>query len=488
MPLATAELIRRGETLPMLVGGEWRVSGGFETKEVTNPATGEVIAKISYGGRSVAKEACDVANSAFSAWATMSTRGRSDILLRASELIAQRAPQIGELLSIETGKLLNEAVGEVRFSAEYFKWFAEEIRRPRGEVFSLEDPTRRQMTITRPIGVVASLTPWNFPISIQARKLAPALAAGCSVVARPSEKAPVAVSELFRALVDAGVPDGVVNLIYGSASEQSYALIEHPGLRAVSFTGSTEVGSSLMRFAADRIVRCSLELGGDAPFIIFADADLDAAIDGLFIAKFRNNGQSCIAANRVLVSREVFDEVVERIAKRASLLKVGDRMAERTVDIGPLIDSARVRDVASIVGEALSKGASFIGDSPSVPEGANYFRPGFLKDVPRDCRLARDEVFGPIAGVFPFDSEQEALELANDTEMGLAGYAYSKDSSRIFRIAEGLNVGILGLNHSLPSVVYAPMGGVKRSGLGREGAHLGLEEFTETTYLSIGVS
>ena len=488
MPLVTTELIRKGKTLPMLLGGEWRVSTGPETKEVTNPATGKVIATISYGGRSVAKEACDFADSAFESWATMSTRARADILLRASELLVQRSKEIGELLSIETGKLLSEAVGEVRFSAEYFKWFAEEIRRPRGEVLSLEDPTRRQMTITRPIGVVASLTPWNFPISIQARKLAPALAAGCSVVARPSEKAPVAVSELFRALVDAGIPDGVVNLIYGPASEQSSALFEQRALRAVSFTGSTPVGSSLMRLAADRIVRCSLELGGDAPFIIFSDADLDAAIDGLFIAKFRNNGQSCIAANRVFVAREVLKEVHERIAKRCSSLKVGDPIADPSVDIGPLIDSARVADVTSIVEEALTRGASFIGDSPSVPDGANYLRPGFLIDVPNDCRLAQDEVFGPIAGVFPFDSEQEVLQLANDSEMGLAGYAYTKDSSRIFRVAEGLNVGILGLNHPLPSVVYAPMGGVKRSGLGREGAHLGLEEFMETTYLSIGVS
>ncbi len=488
MSLVTTELISSGATLPMLIGGEWRVSDDSEVKGVTNPATLDLVARISYGGASQAKEACDAASAAFPAWAATSTRGRSDILISASELIAERAKEIGELLSIETGKALNEAIGEVKFSAEYFKWVAEEIRRPRGEVFALEDPTRRQMTISRPIGVVASLTPWNFPVSIQARKLAPALAAGCSVVARPSEKAPIAVSELFRALVDAGVPDGVVNMIYGPASEQSYALIEHPSLRAISFTGSTPVGSSLMRLASERILRCALELGGDAPFIIFADADLDAAIEGLFIAKFRNNGQSCIAANRVFVEREVFDEVVDRIAERTSSLRVGDPMSGQPIDIGPLIDQSRVRDVSGMVSEALSKGATFIGDPPIIPDGPNYIRPGFLKEVPMDCRLARDEVFGPVAGVFPFDSELAAIRMANDTEMGLAGYAYSRDSSRIFRIAEGLNVGILGLNHPLPSVAYAPMGGVKRSGLGREGAHLGLEEFMETTYLSIGVS
>ncbi|KJF16819.1 NAD-dependent succinate-semialdehyde dehydrogenase [Acidithrix ferrooxidans] len=487
MAITTRALLDAGAVVPMLIGGEWVPSFASNLREVTNPVDDRVIAQIAYGGVSEAQSAADQATAAFESWSNTSSRYRADILWRTYELILERADEIGALLSLETGKLLSEGIGETRFSAEYFRWFSEEIRRPQGEVFASEDRSRKQLSISRPIGVAATLTPWNFPLSIQARKVAPALAAGCTVVARPSEKAPLAVGELFRALVDAGLPPGVANLIYGPASIQSNALIDHDGIGVISFTGSTPVGSALMRQASNRIVRCALELGGDAPYIIFSDANIDRAIEGLAIAKFRNNGQSCIAANRVFVEDSIMDQVCERLAKLTSSMRIGDPLGHERVDLGPLIDSSRVRDVDRICRDALDSGASFLGESPIVPDGANFMRPGFLVDAAFDSALAKEEVFGPIAGVFSFSDEDEVIHRANDTKMGLAGYAYTNNQSRIWRLAEKLEVGILGLNHPLPSVVYSPMGGLKGSGLGREGAHDGLLEYLETKYISIGI-
>lgn len=487
MPITTRALIDAGSVVPMLIGGEWIPSFASNLREVTNPVNERVIAQIAYGGEAEARAAADSAGEAFRSWSHTSTRYRSDILWRAYELIMERANDIGALLALEAGKLLPEAIGETRFSAEYFRWFAEEIRRPQGEVFASEDRSRRQLSISRPIGVAATLTPWNFPISIQARKIAPALAAGCTVVARPSEKAPLAVAELFRALIDAGIPNGVINLIYGPASAQSNALIDHEAVEVISFTGSTPVGSALMRQASNRIVRCALELGGDAPFIIFADADINKAIEGLAIAKFRNNGQSCIAANRVFVASSIMDEVCERLGKLTESMKIGDPLGDGKVDLGPLIDQSRVRDVERIVQDATDSGAYFLGGTPEVPDGRNYTRPGFLVNASDDSALAREEVFGPVSGVFSFDDEEEVIQRANNTTMGLAGYAYTSDQGRVWRLSEKLEVGILGINHPLPSVVYSPMGGLKRSGLGREGANEGLHEYLETKYVSIGV-
>jgi succinate-semialdehyde dehydrogenase/glutarate-semialdehyde dehydrogenase len=485
MALATEELIGRGEPLPFWIGGEWVVGGG--RMEVVEPATGSMLAYLGYGGREEALAAVDAASEAFLAWSSCSARQRADVLLRTSSILAERAGPIGRMLAAETGKRLPEAVGEVRFAAEYFRWFAEEIRRPRGYVLASEDPGRRQLTLSLPAGVAACLTPWNFPVSIQARKLAPALAAGDTVVARPSEKAPIAVSEIFRALEEAGLPPGAANLVSGPAGEQAEALLSHPRLRVVSFTGSTEVGAHLMSLASRRIVRVALELGGNAPFMVFADADLDSAVEGLMVAKFRNNGQSCIGANRVLVERSVMEEFCARLAEVTSSMTVGNPLDDPCPDVGPLIDRSRVEAVEALVADALEKGARWIGGSPRVPSGACYTRPGFLADVEPSCSLATTEVFGPVAGIFPFDTEEEAIASANATELGLAAYVYTSDPSRQWRLAELIETGILGINHPLPSVAFAPMGGVKQSGLGREGAHEGLEEFTVTKYVSLGI-
>ena len=474
-----------GVRASLFIGGCWRRPEGDGTREVVNPASGEVLARPGYGGRADAEAAADAAAAAFGAWARTPARGRSDLLAGAAERLAGRAEPIGRLLSRETGKRVPEAVAEVRFAAEYFRWFAEEARRPDGALIPNEQPRRRHLTMTRPPGVAVSLTPWNFPISIQARKLAPALAAGCTVVARPSDKAPLAVIELFRCLEEAGLPPGVANLVHGPAAEITAALLDHPAVRVASFTGSTEVGRQVMRQAAGRVVRPLLELGGDAPFIVCRDADLERAVEGAMVAKFRNNGQSCIAANRFLVHEQVCEEFAARLAAKVDAMTVGDPAAEPDPDLGPMIDRDRKQAVEALVEEALAAGARPATRQRPVPDGGSYAAPMLLTGVPEHTGLARQEVFGPVAGIFPFRTEAEALERANATEMGLAAYLYTSDLTAAWTMTEGLEAGIVGLNNALPSVAYAPMGGMKQSGLGREGARAGLEEFTEVTYLSL---
>ncbi|MFD4974408.1 NAD-dependent succinate-semialdehyde dehydrogenase, partial [Streptomyces sp. NPDC058424] len=456
-------------------------------RPVPHPAAGSRDGRDGYGGKDEVAAAADAAARAFRAWSELPGRARADILLHAGSLLAERAAEIGQVLAREAGKRLPEAIGEVRFAAEYFRWFAEEVRRPSGAVHPNEDPARRHVSIRRPCGVVASLTPWNFPVSIQARKLAPALAAGCTVVARPSEKAPLGVVEMVRCLHEAGLPAGVLNLVHGPAAELTDTLLAHPAVRVVSFTGSTEVGRSIMKLAAARVVRPLLELGGDAPFMVFEDADLDAAVDGAMLAKFRNGGQSCIAANRFLVHVAVYEEFVERFTARIDAMTIGYGLADPVPDLTPLIDQARVREVTAMVDEALAAGAHRTTREFTLPENGSYMAPALLTDVPDGTGLTCAEVFGPAAGVFRFHDEQEALRRANATEMGLAGYFYTRDVSRVWRLAERLDVGIVGVNEALPSAVLAPMGGVKQSGLGREGAALGLEEFEDVRYLSFGV-
>ncbi|MGB3376179.1 MAG: aldehyde dehydrogenase family protein, partial [Microbacterium sp.] len=384
----------------------------------------------------------------------------------------------------EAGKRLPEAVGELAFSAEYIRWFAEEARRPQGSVYAQEDAARRHLSTRSAAGVVVSLTSWNFPCSLQARKLAPALAAGCPVVVRVSERAPLAVTELVRAFTDAGVPAGVLGLVHGPSREITDALLEHPSVRVVTFTGSTSVGRAIMAKAAERVVRPMLELGGDAGFLVFDDADVDAAVDAAVLAKTRNTGQSCVAANRFIVQRGIHDEFVTKLAARLDALTIGDGLAEPTPDVGPMIDAKGVYAVNDIVADAVERGAREATAVRDVPDGGNFVRPMLFTHVPDDARLAQEEVFGPVAGVFPFDTEDEAISRANGTEMGLAAYVFTKDVSRCWRVAERLQAGIVGINDPVPSVAFAPMGGVKQSGLGREGASIGLEEFTEPKYLS----
>lgn len=468
-----------------LIDGTWEEGGGLV--EVTSPADGQVVGRQSWGGAADVTRAADAAAKAMDDWADRPARRRADILLEASRLIAERADEIGRILAREAGKRLPEAVGEVAFSAEYFRWFAEEARRSNGEVIPHEASDRRHLTIRRPAGVVASLSPWNFPCSIQARKLAPALAAGCTVVARVSEKAPLAATELVRALVDAGLPAGVVNLVHGPARELTQALLDHPAVRVVTFTGSTPVGREIMAGASRRVVRPLLELGGDAAFIVFDDADLDAAVEGAMLAKFRNSGQSCIGANRFIVQDGIYERFVEALVARVDAMTVGDGLATPCPDLGPVIDQSRVDAVTQLVDEALAVGATRLTAAKTLPDKGTYLAPTLLGDVTDDARIATEEVFGPAAAVFRFQDVEEALARANATEMGLAGYLWSRDVSRCWRVAERLEAGIVGVNNALPSVAFAPMGGVKQSGLGREGAAIGLAEFEDVRYLALGL-
>jgi succinate-semialdehyde dehydrogenase / glutarate-semialdehyde dehydrogenase len=468
----------------MLIGGLWRDTQN--ALDVRNPADGTVVGQVAWGDAADACDAADAAAAAASDWADTPARQRADMLRRAADLISERAGSLGALLAAEAGKRRPEAVGEVNFAAEYFRWFGEQSRRPGGAVHTHEASDRRHLTIRRPAGVVASLTPWNFPCSIQARKLAPALAAGCTVVARVSQKAPLAATEMFRCLTDAGLPPGVLNLVHGPAAEITDAYLDHPAVRVVSFTGSTAVGRSVMAKASQRVVRPLLELGGDAPFIVFGDADIQVAVAGAMLAKFRNTGQSCIAANRFYVHDSVFDEFVSGFAAAVDAMTVGDGTADPVPDLAPCIDAQRASEVTGIVAEAVSAGAKKVTRDFQLP-GEAFAAPALLVDVPGDAALAREEIFGPAAAIFPFRTEVQALEQANATEMGLAGYFYTRDQARIWRVAEHLDVGIMGINNPLPSVCFAPMGGSKQSGLGREGADLGLEEFEEIRYLAIGL-
>ena len=468
------------EVIGSYVDGHW--STGTTTRPVLNPADRRVLAELSVGGKAEAVQAADAAAAAFPSWSERPARERADLLAATGRLLAERAEALGLLLSRETGKRLPEGVAEIRFAAEYFRWFAEQARRPTGEVLAHELVARRQVTLRRPAGVAVLLNPWNFPVSIPARKLAPALAAGCTTVSRVSEKAPLAATELFRCLADAGVPAGVASLVHGPAAELTEALLGHPLVRVVSFTGSTEVGRQIMALGAQRVVRPLLELGGDAPFVVFDDADLDAAVAGALIAKFRNNGQSCIAANRFFVHERRYDEFREKLVAGVDAMTVGDPTADPVPDLGPLIDDTRVEQVREFVEEAEAAGARRITRRRDVPGEGSYLEPVLLEDVPPSVRLSCQEIFGPAAGLYRFRDEDEVLARANATEMGLAGYFYTRDLGRAWRVAERLEVGIVGCNNPLPSAVYGPMGGVKQSGLGREGAHVGLEEFCDTRY------
>ena len=455
---------------------------------VTDPATGELVghaARVSgEEAAALARRAADSAAAAHQAWADTSPRARARILHDAVALLDERAEEISLLLALEAGKRLPEARGEVAGSSEYLTWFAEEVRRPRGEVFTSEDPGRRQLSLHRPLGVVATLTPWNFPVSIQARKVAPALAAGCTVLARVSEKAPLAVTRWLSTLHDAGLPDGVLNIVHGSAREITSAWMEHPAVRGVSFTGSTGIGSSILAQASGRIVRPMMELGGDAAFIVLDDADMDVALTQAELGKLRNTGQSCIGINRFLVHSSLAEEFGERLASRFDALSIGPGTAEPLPDLGPVIDQARVDEVTALVEDALERGARRLTAPRELPAAGTWLAPTLLADVPRDARIAREEVFGPAAGIFPFETEDEAVAIANDTEMGLAGYVITRDAGRALRLAERLDTGIVGINDALPTVAFTPMGGTKQSGLGREGGTEGLREFQETTYVA----
>ena len=454
---------------------------------MTNPATGEEIAKVADMGVDDMRAAIDAAYSAQKAWARRTAKDRCAILLRWQALMLENADDLAKILTAEMGKPLAEAKGEIAYGASFIQWFAEEARRVYGDVIPGHQDDKRIVVLKQPIGVVGSITPWNFPNAMIARKVGPALAAGCAFVGRPAEKTPLSALAMAVLAERAGVPAGVLSIVTGSdAKGLGLELCTNPKVRKLTFTGSTEVGRILMRQCAHDIKKLSLELGGNAPFIVFDDADLDKAVEGALIAKYRNSGQTCVCANRIYVQRSVLESFAAKLAAATAALRVGDG-AEAGVNIGPLIDKAGLAKVEEHVADALAKGARVLTGGGRSDLGGTFYQPTVLADVKPGMKILTEETFGPVAPIIAFDTVDEAIEMANDTEFGLASYFYARDLSRVWKVSEALEYGMVGINTGLISTAEVPFGGIKSSGLGREGSKYGIDEYLEIKYLCMSV-
>jgi len=467
----------------LFIGGTWVPAA--QRFDVLDPATGDVLATVSDGTVEDAIACVDAASAAFPGWAATAPRRRAEILRRAWELMTERAEDLAKLISLENGKALVDARGEVTYAAEFFRWYAEEAVRGEGTIGTAPAGANRILVVRQPVGVAVLVTPWNFPAAMATRKIAPALAAGCTVVLKPASDTPLTALAIAEILAEAGVPDGVVNVLPSRSSGKVVsAMLHDPRVRKVSFTGSTEVGRILLAQAADNVVNTSMELGGNAPFVVFDDADLEAALDGAMIAKMRNGGEACTAANRFFVQAGVAAEFAKGLAARMAALRVGPGTAEGT-QVGPLVNEDTVSKVDALVQGAVSDGATVTtgGSRPSGP--GFYYPPTVLTDVPPTAAILREEIFGPVAPIVTFDSEQDAVRLANDTEFGLVAYVYTGDLARGLRVSEAIEAGMVGLNRGLVSDPAAPFGGVKQSGIGREGGHEGMLEYLESKYIAV---
>lgn len=471
----------------LFIDGAWQKAASGATFPVENPATNEIIAHVADGGPADAALAIKAAGHAQAAWGKSTPRERADILRRAYELVIANTDHLAAIMTAEMGKPLAEARGEVAYGAEMLRWFSEEAVRIGGDHATSVDGNTRIMITKEPVGPCVLVTPWNFPLAMGARKIAPAVAAGCTMVFKPAELTPLTSLALVQIFREAGLPDGVLNVVTTSSASSVVGAWTSSGIaRKISFTGSTEVGKILLRQAADNVMRSSMELGGNAPFIVLADADIEKAVDGAMKAKMRNMGEACTAANRFFVHRSVVEEFSEKFAKKISELQVGNGAVSGT-EVGPLIEQKGLDKVESLVADAVSKGARILTGG-SRPEGPGYFyTPTVLTDVSLDSELMSTEIFGPVAAITPFDSEDEVLRLANDTEWGLVGYVFTENMDKALRFSAELEVGMVGLNTGLVSNPAAPFGGVKQSGLGREGGKIGIEEFLETKYTAIAV-
>ncbi len=470
----------------LLIGGQW-VDGANGTLEVEDPATGETIVEVADASPEDAKAALDAAVGAQTEWARTPPRERSEILRASFDAIVSRADELALLMTLEMGKPVAESKSEVIYAAEFLRWFSEEAVRIDGRFAVNPAGGNRLITMRQPVGPCLLITPWNFPLAMGTRKIGPALAAGCTVVVKPAAQTPLSMLALGKILQEQGLPDGVLNIITSSdAGAVSGPLIEDPRLRKLSFTGSTGVGRALMKQASEGLLRLSMELGGNAPFLVFEDADLDAAVEGAVIAKMRNGGEACTAANRFHVAAPVAEEFSHRLAERLSAMKVG-RGTDQGVELGPMIDAAQRSKIAELVDDAVGRGANVITGA-SVPDGAGYFYDAtVLAEVPGDARLLKEEIFGPVAPVATFTTEDEAIAAANNTEFGLAAYLFTSDLKRALRVSERLETGMIGLNQGLVSNAAAPFGGVKQSGFGREGGPEGIGEYVETKYLAVAM-
>jgi succinate-semialdehyde dehydrogenase/glutarate-semialdehyde dehydrogenase len=467
----------------LLIGGEWR-PGSAGTLGVTDPATEDTLVEIANGTPEDAIAAVAAAHAALPGWAATPPRQRAECLRRAWALMIERSEAIARLMVLENGKALRDARGEVTYAAEFFRWFAEEAVRLDGSVMTAPSGANRILVLRQPVGVSVLVTPWNFPAAMATRKIGPALAAGCTVVLKPAKETPLTAFAIAAILAEAGVPDGVVNVVVGSsAGPMVSAMLADPRVRKLSFTGSTEVGRVLLRTAAETVTNCSMELGGNAPFLVFDDADIDAAIEGAFLAKMRNGGEACTAANRFYVHDKVADEFTAKFAARLEKLSVGPGLEEGT-DLGPLVNEDTRSKVATLVAEAADTGAQVVTGGRAPDRRGYYYLPTVL-GVPPSAAILGTEIFGPVAPVVRFTAEADAVRWANDTEYGLVSYLYTADLRRALRVSEALETGMVGVNRGIVSDPAAPFGGVKQSGLGREGGHDGLLEFTETKYVAV---
>jgi len=467
------------------VDGQWIAADDDKTIAVDDPATGALIGSVPKLGRRSASLAIDAAAAAYPDWRARTAKERAILLRRWFDLIMTHQDDLAVLMTLEQGKPLPESRTEVAYGASFIEWFAEEGKRAYGDTIPSHARDKRLIVIKEPIGVVGCITPWNFPIAMITRKVGPALAAGCTVVAKPASQTPFSALALAALAERAGLPRGVLNVITGSAAEIGSELTSNPIVRKISFTGSTAIGKVLMAQCAGTVKKISLELGGNAPFIVFDDADLDAAVEGAIISKYRNTGQTCVCANRFLVQAPVYDEFAARLARAVGRLKVGSGLDEGVTQ-GPLIDMAAVEKVESHIADALSKGGTVIQGGRRGTGGGRFFEPTVITGATGEMALAREETFGPLAPLFKFTTEAEGIAMANDTEFGLASYFYSRDVGRVWRVAEGLECGIVGINTGLISTEVAPFGGVKESGIGREGSKYGIEDYMEAKYLCLG--
>jgi succinate-semialdehyde dehydrogenase/glutarate-semialdehyde dehydrogenase len=468
----------------LFIGGKWRPATGGGRFDVLDPATEKVLASVADAGVADAIAAVDAAAAAAPAFAKTAPRQRAEMLRKCFELMTRDAEKLARLIALENGKALSDARGEVAYAAEFFRWFAEEAVRINGDIGLAPSGGNRIIVQYQPIGVSLMVTPWNFPAAMATRKIAPALAAGCTCILKPAEDTPLTAYATAAILHEAGVPDGVLNVITTSkAAETVDAILHDPRVRKLSFTGSTEVGRILLKSAADQIISCSMELGGNAPFIVFDDADIEAAVEGAMIAKMRNGGEACTAANRFYVQRGVVDAFAARFAERMKAMVVGAGI-EATTNVGPLINAEAVAKVTTLVKDAVAKGARVVTGGSAPARGGFFYTPTVIADVPANAAMLDEEIFGPVAPIIAFDNEADVIDRANATEYGLVAYVYTKDLARGLRVSEAIDSGMIALNRGLVSDPAAPFGGVKQSGLGREGAHHGMLEFMEAKYIA----
>jgi succinate-semialdehyde dehydrogenase/glutarate-semialdehyde dehydrogenase len=468
------------------INGEWVDADSGETFPVYNPATNEVIVEVANVGAAETRRAIEAAEAARHAWAARSAHERSVILRKWNDLMLEHTEDLAIIMTVEQGKILAESRGEIVYAASFIEWFAEEAKRVYGEVLPQPQTDRRGIVIRQPVGVCAAITPWNFPSAMLARKAAPALAVGCSMVAKPPHETPLSMLAMAELAHRAGLPAGLLNVVPTATSRiVGEELTSNPTVRKLTFTGSTGVGKMLTKQCADTLKRLSMELGGNAPVIVFEDADLELAAMGAALSKYRNSGQTCICANRIMVQDTIYDAFVEELKKVVGTYKVGDGLDE-TVTHGPLISRKALEDIKELVDDALEHGATVAAGGEFGEGDSHYVQPTILCNVNDDMRIFKEEIFGPIAPIYKFSTEEEAIAMANDTEFGLASYLYTADQGRAWRVAEGIDYGMVGINETLISSAYIPFGGVKESGQGREGAHHGIDEYVETKYLCFG--